>query len=68
MHISDMSKNMHADPIEYIYLVAYLNKTVVEMQSEQLCRQVGIGGDMLPSDIPDNCLCARTGSPIEIRP
>lgn len=48
--------------------MAYHNKTVVEMQSEQPCRQVGIGGDMLPSDILDNHLCAWTCFLIETLP
>jgi hypothetical protein len=49
-------------------LVPYINKTVVEMQSQQLCRQVGIRGDMFPCDILDNHLCAWTGFLIESLP
>ena len=43
----------------------YPNKTVMEMHSEKLCRQVGVAGDMLPGDTLDNLLRTWTGFLIE---
>jgi hypothetical protein len=52
-------------PCMFKWIIYYPNKTVMEMHSEKLCRQVGIAGDMLPGDILDNLLCTWTGFLIE---
>lgn len=46
----------------------YSNKTIVEMNSEELSGQVGIGGNMFPSDIPHDILSQSTAFFVETFP